>query len=167
MDDLLKNKKIVIVCLLLVIVGIVLFNLVSEKKNVDYYYENNDNINYLKNYGVNEYIPIYVEEADMVIKYLNDYKNLLISDVEASYNLLNEEYRNKKFGNLDKYKEYVNVHFNSTSIYTMEVESYKVIYVNGYKYFDIYDNNDNHFIFKEKSIMDYEVYLDNYTIKIA
>ena len=165
MDDLLRNKKIVIVCILIVFVGVISYFIINRDTNTEYIYQDDDRITYLRNYGVNEYIPIYVEESDVVVKYLNDFKNTMISSVEISYNLLNEEYRNKKFGNIEKYREYVN-NVLSKSTYSMEVEVYKIIYSNGVKFFDIYDKSGYHYIFKENSIMDYEVYLDNYTIEI-
>ena len=38
--------------------------------------------------------------------------------------------------------------------------------INGKKYFDIYASDDNRYIIKENSIMNYEVFLDEYTIEI-
>ena len=154
----------VLTVLVLIIVLIVYFIKYSEE-NVEYYYDNSTENSYLRNYGVNEYIPVYVEEADVVIKYLNDFKNAMIADIEYAYSLLNENYRVKRFGNVGEFSNYVNKML-SLSTYTMEVETYKVVNSNGSKFFDVYDMDGNHYIFKEKSIMDYEVYLDNYTVEI-
>ena len=45
----------------------------------------------------------------------------------------------------------------------------KKFYVNnvdGYKVFGLYDNYGYHYIVKTKGVMQYEVYLDDYTIEI-
>lgn len=166
MDNLLRNKKTVIVCLLIIVIGFVCYLVFKRDVQKDYNYNNDESVSYLKNYEVNEYIPIYVEEADIVIKYLNDFKNSMIGDINYSYSLLNKEYREKKFGSVGKYEEYVNKVL-SLSTYSLEVDAYKVIYSDGNKYFDVYDKEGYHYIFKENSIMNYEVYLDNYTVKVS
>ena len=166
MDNLLKNKKIVIICVSLVVVLLVVYLVINKDKNIEYSYDNDESISYLKSYGVNEYIPVYVDESDIVVKYFNEFRNAMISNVDLSYELLNEKYRNAKFGSIDKYKEYLN-NIISLSTYSSTVEVYKVIYSDGDKYFDVYDTDGYHYIFKENSIMNYEVYLDNYTIKIG
>lgn len=165
MDNLLKNKKTIILCIFLLIISIIIYFVINRDDKVELVYESDNNLTYLKNYDVNEYIPIYVEEADIVIKYLNDFKNSMINDIETSYNLLNKRYREKRFGILDNYEKYINS-ILSTSTFTMEVDAYKVIRDGNYKYFDVYDVNGNHYIFKEISIMNYEVFLDNYTVEI-
>lgn len=164
MENLLRNKKIILICigLLLVVFIIYLFTL----NNNDILKEGNtEGYNYLKKYGSNEYVPVYVTEEDMVKKYLNDYKNNMLSDIEEAYNSLNKEYREKRFGSLDKYKEYVN-NFITISTYSMEVDKYSVSKMSGDKVFNIYDKSGNQYIIREKSIMNYEVYLDEYTIVI-
>lgn len=165
MDNLLKNKKTIMFCVFMLIISIFIYIVVNRDDKVELFYESDNNLTYLKNYKVNEYIPVYIEEADIVIKYLNDFKNSMINDIETSYNLLNKRYREKRFGILDNYEKYINS-ILSTSTFTMEVDAYKVIRDGNYKYFDVYDVNGNHYIFKEISIMNYEVFLDNYTVEI-
>ena len=78
---------------------------------------------------------------------------------------MNEDYRNKKFGNFEEYKKYLD-NFISDATYSMEVDKYSVTSINGNKVFNIIDNSDNKYIIKEKSIMNYEVYLDEYAVVI-
>ena len=101
----------------------------------------------------------------MVKKYLNDHKNNILNDIEEAYNSLNKEYREKRFGSLDKYQKYVN-NFITMSTYSMEVDKYSVSSMSGDKIFNIYDKSGNQYIIREKSIMNYEVYLDEYTVVI-
>ena len=163
MENLYKNKKIIVICVMLIVVVLIIIILGNKKNNV--VVDNTEGYNYLKKYGSNEYVPIYVTEEDMAKKYLNDYKNNMLSDIEEAYYSLNKEYREKKFINLDGYKEYIK---NSTTLalYSMEVDKYNIITVDGYKAFNIFDKSGNQYIFKEISIMNYEVYLDDYTIKL-
>ena len=117
---------------------------------------------YLKNYEVNEYIPTYVSDQSMARIYLNDYIYTMYTDIEKAYQLLNEDYRNKKYGNIDNFRNYVK---------SLSYESYIMdeFYVNDkgiYKIFGVYDTNGNVFIFKTNGVMQYEVYLDEYTVEI-
>ena len=104
-------------------------------------------------------------DEDMVKKYLIDFKNLMLNDVEEAYDTLNSEYRNLKYNSIDEFIQYVNTS-KSLSLYTLNVEKYSIKNINGYKYFDIYGTDGNRYIIKEISIMNYEVFLDNYTVEI-
>ena len=92
-------------------------------------------------------------------------KNNMLNDVEYAYNMLNRSYREKRFGSLEKYKNYIN-EITSESTYSMEVDRYSVSNKNGYKIFSVFAKNGYQYIIKEKSIMDIEIYLDEYTVDI-
>lgn len=163
MENILKNRKIILICICLLLIMFIIYLFSINKRNV--FNETVEDYNYLKKYSSNEYVPVYVTEEDMVKKYLNDYKNNMLTDVEEAYNSLNKEYREKRFGSLDKYKEYVN-NFITMSTYSMEVDKYSVSSMSGDKVFNIYDKSGNQYIIREKSIMNYEVYLDEYSVVI-
>ena len=163
MDNLLENKKIIIICFILLVV-VILFSLFNNNK---YIFNNEERVyeEKIKKYDANQYIPIYVNESDIANKYLNDFKNLMINDISGAYDLINDSYKNKKFGNFEKFKEYI-VDQYSKAFSTMSVDEYDVVNSNGYKYFYIRDNRERLYIFKELSIMNYEVYLDDFTVEI-
>lgn len=117
---------------------------------------------YLKNYEVNEYIPTYVSDESMARIYLNHYVNIMHVNPEKAYNLLDVEYRNKKFNTLDNYKNYI----NSLMYSTYELDRFYVESKDGYKIYGLYDTNGNMYIFKTKGVMQYTVYLDDYTVEI-
>ena len=117
---------------------------------------------YLKNYEVNEYIDTYVTDEDMARRYLNDYIHNMYFDIENAYSLLDEEYKNAKFGSLDSYKNYV----NSLNYSSYQMDKYYKTSKDGYLIFGVYDKNGNLFIFKTKGVMQYTVYLDDYTVEI-
>lgn len=162
MNDLIKNKKIIIFCAVLIIIFVII-SLFNKKDNLTYL--NTEGYEYLKNYESNEFLPVYVTVEDVAKKYLNEYKNNMLSNVEEAYNSLNKEYREKRFENLNGYKNYLK-NFISLSIYSMELDKYSVTRINGNKIFNVYDKSGNQYIFKELSIMNYEVYLDEYTVEI-
>lgn len=164
MENLYRNKKIIFVCIGLILITFIIYLFVINKEDI-INESSTEDYNYLKNYSSNEYVPVYVTEEDMAKKYLNDYKNNMLTDVEEAYNSLNKEYREKRFGSLDKYEEYIS-NFISLSTYSMEVDKYSISSIGGDKVFNIYDKSGNQYIIREKSIMNYEVYLDEYTIEI-
>lgn len=164
MENLLRNKKVILVCLsLLVITGIIFLITTNRSNNLEE--SNTEDYKYLKNYSSNEFIPVYITEEDMAKKYLNEYKNDMLYNVEDAYNSLNEAYREKRFGSLEKYKEYVNG-IMSLSLISLTVDKYSVSNRGTNKIFNIYDESGYQYIFKEISIMNYEVYLDEYTVEI-
>lgn len=163
MDNLKKNKKIIIFCIVLIIFTFILLLISLKNESISEY--NTENYQYLKKYKSNEYVPAYVTEEDVVKIYLNEYKNNMLFDLESAFNSLNKEYREARFKDLEGYKDYIN-DIISLSTYSMEVDKYSVTSINGNKVFNIFDKSGNQYIIKEKSIMNYEVYLDEYTVKI-
>ena len=149
------KNVIIFVSILLTFTG--LYIIVDKLVNVD-----NDEIIYLKDYEVNEYIPVYVSEEDMAKIYFNDYIYKMHSDVNKAYNLLDEEYRNKKFVNIDNYKNYINSLENLNYV----LDSFYVYDIGKNKVYGVYDTNGNIYIFKTRGIMQYTVYLDDYTVEI-
>lgn len=164
MENIIKNKKVIFICIGLILITFILYLSLNKKDEV-LNESNTESYSYLKNYSSNEYVPVYVTEEDMVKKYLNDYKNNMLTDLNEAYNSLNKDYREKRFGSLDKYKEYID-NFITLSTYSMEVDKYSVSSIGGDKVFNIYDKSGNQYIIREKSIMNYEVYLDEYTVVI-
>lgn len=117
---------------------------------------------FLKNYEVNEYIASYVSDEDMAKIYLNDYIHNMFYDVEKAYDLLDKEYKTKKFGSLDNFKVYV----DSLEYPTYVLSRYYKKDIDGYIIFGVYDRNGNFFAFKTKGVLQYTVYLDDYTVEI-
>jgi hypothetical protein len=121
-----------------------------------------DEIVYLKDYDVNEYIPVYVSEEDMAKIYFNDYIYIMYSDINKAYSLLDEEYRDKRFGSVDNYKNYI----NSLDNLNYTIDSFYIDDSGKNKVYGIYDTNGNIFIFETSGVMQYTVYLDDYTVEI-
>ena len=109
-------------------------------------------------YGVNEYIVVYMDDEHMALKYLQDYVNNLIYDMDASYSLLDIDYRNERFGNVIYYENYIDSLGISVN---PSISKYAVYDRGGYKIYDVYDQSGNRFIFKTKGVMQYHVYFDD------
>lgn len=154
-DNTKKNTIILIVLLVVFTLAYLLIKNLTKDDSLQY-------DEYLKNYEVNEYIPTYISDEDMAKIYLNDYITNMYYNVEKAYNSLDEEYRIKKFGNIEGYKSYV----NSLNYQNYTLSKYYKKDSNGYIVFGVYDNNGNLFIFKTKGVMQYTVYLDDYTVEI-
>ena len=123
----------------------------------------NNYINYTMNpktYDVNENNLVNINDRQLAAIYLNDYRNYLKNNIDQAYELLNEEYRSKKFNNIQEFKDYI----NSININTMSVEKYNIS--DDKKIIDVYISDNDRFIFKIKSILEYEVYLDDTTVEI-
>lgn len=160
MNELKKNKKTIFICLGLIIIVLIgyfiYYYLVSDKDN------NIDEIQIKKHYDINEINYKYVLENDVVKIYYNDFRNNMLFNREEAYKLLNEDYRNKRFGSLEEFNNYLDS-FVSETLYSNNVDTYSVNYINGKKVFNVYDDIGNQYIIKENSIMNFEVYLDEYT----
>ena len=115
-----------------------------------------------KHYEANEYSKVLISDESMCNKYLNNYLNIVSTDLQRAYNLLDEEYKTKKFGSLDNFKSYVDGLEYSTYV----LSRYYKKDTDGYIIFGVYDKNGNFFAFKTKGVLQYTVFLDDYTVEI-
>lgn len=150
-------KKIIIIVAFLALFsgGYLLLKKLTQDDSLEY-------AEYLKNYEVNEYIPTYVSDEDMAKIYLNDYIHNMYYDTQLAYNSLDVDYRTKKFGSLESYKTYV----ASLKYPTYTMSKYYKKEKEGFIIFGVYDTNGNLFVFKTNGVMQYNVYLDDYTVEI-
>lgn len=162
--DFIKKHKATFILLIVFVVLLSLYFIrefiASKEIYNESYLDGEDYIMTPKTYGVNEYSVIEVTDDSMVNIYLNDFKNQVNNDINSAYLLLNEQYRNIKFGSLENFINFYNSYnLNNFTIDSYSVNSDKTI-------FTIYTKENNKIIFKRKSVMEYEVYLDDYTVEI-
>lgn len=100
-------------------------------------------------------------------QYFQYYKFMLLSNPDLAYEFLNEEYREKSFGNIDNFKSYVQN--NRTKILQSTLTDYDLNVVNEYTEFVEKDANDKYYIFNisDNDATDYNVMLDTYVIGSA
>ena len=74
---------------------------------------------------------------------------------ELAYNNLDEEYRNKKFESLEDFKKYIN---NNEEKYSkMQVKEYQKTIEDDYTQYICVDQDGNYYIFRETSLMQYNL----------
>lgn len=154
------NKKISIVITVLIVLIISLFfiDYFTAKKS-----EGIIDVSKLpvtpKKYEANEYYSFNISKQELCTIYLNDYISILSTDTLKAYNMLDENYRNIKFPSYDSFVNYVNTIYPTIS----SISTYKI---SGQKYY-ITDKNNNLFIIVTNGVMNYKVYLDDYTVDIT
>lgn len=122
----------------------------------------------IQNIEINEYntyeIPN-ISDTRYVQELFENYKIYLSGLPNTAYALLDDEYRQKRFGNIQNFKNYIDL--NSSRILDMELSKYKINTYSDYTEYVCMDQYGNYLIFKEKKVMDYNVLLDSYTIDVA
>lgn len=115
--------------------------------------KNDDNSFTIINTGYNE----------LLVKYIKYYQKLVNNDAERAYNLLDEEYKEKRFGSIDKFIEYIKLKQNTLQDIT--IQKYSTNTKDDYEEYIIVDTNNNYYIIEEYSVMDFKMKLDSYTIE--
>jgi len=158
----LKDHKIFSI-LVIIFISLLLMFFIQKIiiNNTNYESENENYIMIPKTYDVNEYSVMNISDEQMSKIYLLDFRNLVYNDITSAYNLLDESYRNKKFGNLENFKNYINsIDFSSM------VSKYSVKSEGKYDIYRVYDLNENLILFKITGVFQYRVYLDEDTVEI-
>lgn len=123
--------------------------------------EINDNTNEITVNNSNQYNSSNITNNQLVGIYFNEYINAINNNIQEAYNMMDVDYRNKKFSTIEKYKKYIN---NIKSIiYNLKLTSYSVDENDGYTEYICKDQYNNVYIFKETSVMQYKILLDEYT----
>lgn len=162
-----KEWKILIVIILIFasIGGIYLGRNYHKKKNEEEYVPD-----YLKNagkedkippkvYGVNEYSIVNIENKDMAYIYLRDFYNLMLQDINAAYELLEDDFRKEKYPTLESFQNFANTqleNYNTLKIVTKTVSSSQNTYI-----YDIITESGINYFFKAKGVMVYNVRFEN------
>ena len=125
----------------------------------------NYDVNKITRNDNNEFM--YDTESDKKIanSYFSNYSELLEYYPEEAYNRLDSEYKSERYKSLEAFKEYVSK--ISYTIYTMNINKYKVHKTDNYTDYLCTDQYNNYYIFREKDgIMNYTVFLDSYTVDL-
>lgn len=95
----------------------------------------------------------YITNDMQANNYLNEYYNLLYWDISNAYKLLDND---SDFNNIDDFKNYISTLDISNSV----IKKFRYYEKGGYDYYDIYDINNNNFIFKTNGVMNYTVIIN-------
>lgn len=133
-------------------------------------YDNIDEVKVDEQEGIiekNDYNKFSIEMisvAQSAQKYMEHYRYLSTYYPELAYEYLDEEYREKRFGNMDNYKKYINKNIEELS--RMQIRRYFSEYnEDGINQYVCKDQYENIYIFNEESVLKYALILDTYTLE--
>lgn len=163
----LLKKSIIILIIAIILILIVLLVVINKEKQPTSIFKQADETHYdeVKYNKYNEVQYAYINDQQLCNIYLTDYKNKMLKNKEEeAYKVLDEEYKEKRFGNFENFKNYITK--NEEKIYGIKLAKYEVSQnKNGNRYICI-DQYGNYYIFNETAIMQYSIILDTYTIDL-
>ena len=112
----------------------------------------------------NTFVFYEITDGQVASKYFQEFKTNMLSNQEKAYNLLDEEYRNKKYGSLDNFKEYINQ--NKQSIQLAQINEYQTVQQENYVQYVCKTLDGKYWIINETSPRNYNVILDTYTVDL-
>lgn len=123
--------------------------------------EQNDTIE-IQEGTYNKFEYEYIDNVKQMEIYLEDYSFQIFNNTENSYNLLNTEYKEKRFKDLQAFVQFLNE--KQGQLHNIKINQYTVDEENQNKIYKGTDQNGNYYEIIEKSYMNYEIILDNYTM---
>lgn len=144
-----------------------------QKNNI-----NDDMLGKIPNFEFNDFKNIKVNDSNQYDdpnstdeaysrELISDYKNILLNNKEKAYNMLDEDYKNKRFNNnFENFKKFVDN--NQSDIEEIDLNKYEISIKDNYTEYICVDQYDDYIIFRENNsnIVDYKAILDVYTIDI-
>ena len=103
-----------------------------------------------------------LSEDELVTKYFADYKRQVIGNANAAFEMLDDEYREKKFEDVTEFGKYI----SDRNIQTAFLESYQINNYDEYTQYVCLDQYNNYYIFNVSNVMNYKVLLDIYTLDL-
>lgn len=110
------------------------------------------------------YLNSEINDKELVNWYYEDYKIKALYFSEEAYESLDEEYRNKRFGSIENYRQYITD--NKAQLQNSAVKEYNSSEKEGYTQYVVVDTSGNYYIFKSTGVMEYTVITDFYTTDI-
>lgn len=95
--------------------------------------------------------------------YINDYLFKLKYAPELAFNLLDEEYRDKKFQNINEFKNYIKDNENRFNNFIMQKYTNEI--KENYREYIALDTNNNYYKVNVYGTLEYKIILDNYTVE--
>ena len=123
-----------------------------------------ENVNIEKNSN-NVYDYQNITDETYCVDLISKYKEEILYNTELAYEHLDNEYKTKKFTNLEEFQNYAKNNVRKNVL--LELNQYQKITSNdGYTLYVCLDQNGKYYIFKENAVMDYGIILDTYTIDL-
>lgn len=147
------------------------FSILPSEYVIDKYKElklgeklNISNIERIEDKKDNDFVFKQITDEQYVQDLIEQYKEEILYNSELVYKKLDTEYKAKRFDSLEKFKEYAKNNFRNNFI--IKASQYQKNVEDGYTQYICIDQNNNYYIFNEKTVMDYSLILDTYTIDL-
>lgn len=115
--------------------------------------------------GNNKFEYTSVTEKDIIKECIDRYKGLAVISPEFVYNnILDKEYREKRFGNAENFKNYIQK--NKEEIKIINIKKYQAGVYDSKNQYVCVDQDGKYYIFRESDIIDCTLLLDTYSIDI-
>ena len=162
----LRNTIIIstVILVILIIIIITMKNNVKENLPEEIVEIKPDDVIEIQENEYNKYKYAKISEDRKYIYLLQDYVEQELYDIDSAYESLDAEYKNKRFKDLNDFKEFAENRKNQLK--KSYVYEYSKIEYDGYTQYIIKDQYDNYFIFKETAVLEYSILLDSYTIDL-
>lgn len=130
--------------------------------------ENEENYNY--NFNIEEdeddfyntIIYTTISDKDVILEEFEYYKELTVNNMDKAFELIDDEYKNKRFTDNKKiFEEYL----NNNSLVEKRLNKYMSNTYQDYKEYVCIDNIGNYYIIKQVAPMKFSLLLDTYTIE--
>lgn len=144
--------------------------MLEEISNTEYEDVKNEKINNkflqvktIEDNGSNEYSIELMSDVKIANMYFDIIKNILNSEPEVLYDILDTDYQQKRFGSTENFMEYVDN--NKNKFANMQISKYAKYTYEGYMQYVCLDTNGEYYIINEYTTTgDYKILLDTYTI---
>lgn len=152
--------SMLIILIIIIIISIIIFTKGKTQKNQN----ENEMEQFSNTENNNEEVESNITDFEMLKIYFEDYKNKAINSTEVAFNLLNIEYKEKKFNNdINLYKEYIQK--NMDRFKDANIAKYSVINDGKTRKYAFVDNYNNYYELQELENYEYTIILDNYTLE--
>lgn len=123
-----------------------------------------DNKNNISEKEYNKYENVEKNDEEYIKALLLKYRNEILNDPETAYSYLNTEYKNTKFESIENFRNYISN--NILRISELQLSKYLINKYDDYTQYVCIDDNGYYYIFNDKGVMNYEMYLDTYTVSL-
>ena len=114
--------------------------------------------------NVNIYDYKIIDDETYISNLISKYKYEVLYDKETAYKSLDDEYRQNRFKSFENFESYAKSNIKRNVI--LKLNKYQINKYDDYTEYVCQDTSGNYYIFNEKSVMNYGLILDTYTINI-
>lgn len=150
------SKNIIYLILgIVLIIGIGIIYMLKSDQSASIVEEENKNTQFLKNYDVNEFMPVYLSKEQIASIYLNDYIQNMLYHREEAYLSLDAGFKKTYFPTFEDYDSYVEDLLAKSMTFSLKSASEKSS--NSGKVYTVLDTNGYSYTFEVTAVMVYTV----------